>query len=127
MPIYNDIDVRVLINGKASQEFGDPDEHDQDHGTTSRYIEARVDKRFKVVVKLLPGFDLRGARHVRIALHIDDQDIWKLHNADLTCAQHIRGVLIREYVAAFEHFEAKDEDGSWKRCFWKFGVLGECT
>lgn len=71
MPIHDYIDVQVFVDGRPLQEYSDPDNEESSEDQIMRYIEATVGQRFEVLVRWLPGFQLKKASNLVHTLCLD--------------------------------------------------------
>ena len=124
MPMQDNIDVRILVNGEKAPEYPVPNAPDDEFRKQTRYIECKVGQRFAVEVLLLPGFDVRWAEAIHSSMRVDDEGTWS--RGELTENLRLRCGRIRSEYCFHTLESTKNYDyirGAWVTTAFEFGVL----
>lgn len=120
MPVLDHIDVRVIVNGQPLQEYPDPDGEEAGEDQILRYIEATVDQRFEIIIRWLPGFQLKKASNLVHFLRLDGQN-W-VPPQPIEC-KNLPSVLKAEKSFSYCNANINLGQGQFKRAFYTFGAL----
>ena len=128
MPMLEHIDVRVLVNDHPLQEYADPEGDPDDSHSRVRYIESVVGQKFRVVVRLLPNFQLKNAPWFRSGFYIDNSTTEHYAFIGQEYLRHRKGCLQTSCdLSNKAHFAVwNDALGRLEDCAFEFGALGSC-
>ena len=131
MPSQDSIDVRILVDGQPLQEYRDPETDLDDENLRTRYIEIKTGQKFAVRVKLLQGFELKYAKHVKSTVQIDDHAAelqgCSAEAVDMDTNPSGGGHLCDDFIIV-DNWGGQviwnEDQGEWTAVKWTFGALG---
>ena len=124
MPSQDNIDVRVIVDNNDLIEYADPQDSVDRDQVQKRYVEAKVDARFRVQIKLLEGFNFKEADSVYCTVKIDEASILREFVIRKDKSQHRKCIIYEEMVdevRRITHFNP--ETFAWESCPLLFGVI----
>lgn len=125
MPSHGLVDVQVLVDDQALEEYLDQQHHDStDENELVRYVKAGAGQRFIAKVTWKRGFVINDSPYLYARLLVDGEE--RGVHASVACKnlRLLDGALAEPCEKLLASRRAKTQDGEWKRAHYVFGALG---
>ena len=125
MPSQDNIDVRIVCDGRPLTEYPDPENSTLGENHFRRYVEVRTGQHFGIQVNLIRGFNFEYAPFVYAQVELDDAEDCSCYTFPKSSLNHRRGTILSTQNYTFKEVNYKnDATGNWETFPYKFGALG---